>query len=309
MRQDEKKFRMNKLNRIGPGWNLAITILLGIVALTVVIPLILVVIISFSSKQSISEQGYSFFPSEWSMEAYRSLFKTGSQIFDSLVVTITHTVLGTLLSLLFMSLYAYVLAQPNFPFKKFYTYFIFITMLFSGGLVPSYIINTQYLKLYDSFWVLIWPGLISSYNIIILRTFIQSTIPTSLFEAARIDGANDLTIYFQIVLPLFKAGLATVGLFNVVGRWNDWFTGMLYIESAKLIPLQTMLTKIQANIEFIRKNSSAITGPDGLALLRAMPEESFRMAAVVVTVVPILFAYPFFQRYFVQGIMIGSVKG
>lgn len=304
-----KNDNINKLNRISFGWNFAITSILSIAAMAIIIPLILVMIVSFSSKESISLNGYSFFPSGWTLEAYKSLFKTGSQIFDSFIVTIAHTVLGTFLSLLFMSLYAYVLAQPGFRPRKFYTYLIFFTMLFSGGLVPSYIINTQYLHLYDSFWIFIWPGLISAYNIIILRTFIQTSIPTSLFEAARIDGANDLTIFFRIVLPLFKAGLATIGLFNVVGRWNDWFTGMLYIENPKLIPLQTMLTKIQANIDFIKQNSSAVSGPDGLALIRSMPVESFRMAVVVVITVPILFAYPFFQQYFVQGITIGSIKG
>jgi putative aldouronate transport system permease protein len=140
-----------------------------------------------------------------------------------------------------------------------------------------------------------------------LRTFINTTIPDSLLEAAEIDGANDFRVYWQIVLPLFKAGLATIALFNVVSRWNNWFSGMLYIEDSKLIPLQTMLQKIQRNVEFI-KNNADVTQEER-ELLRNMPTESVRMAITVITTVPILFAYPFFQRYFITGMTIGSVKG
>lgn len=207
------------------------------------------------------------------------------------------------------SLYAYVLAQPDFPWKRFYTFILFFTMLFGGGLVPSYIINTRYLHLYDTFWIFILPGMVGGYNCIILRTFIQSTIPYELFDSAKIDGANHFTIYARIVMPLFKAGLATIGLFCVVGKWNDWFTGMLYIENPKLIPLQTMLTKIQNNLEFIKQNSEMRSSPQGQQMLKDLPSESTRMAILIISTIPILFAYPFFQRYFVKGITIGSIKG
>ncbi len=296
-----------KLNQIKPGWNFIISLMLVVGSIIIILPLVLVVIISFSSTESISLNGYSFFPTELTTAAYQNLAKTGSQIVDSYIITILYTLIGTFLSLFFMSMYAFVLSLKGFPGRKFYTFLIFVTMIFSGGLVPSYIVNVRYLNLYDSFWVIVLPSLISGFHVIILRTFINTTIPDSLLEAAEIDGANDFRVYWQIVLPLFKAGLATIALFNVVSRWNNWFSGMLYIEDSKLIPLQTMLQKIQRNVEFI-KNNADVTQEER-ELLRNMPTESVRMAITVITTVPILFAYPFFQRYFITGMTIGSVKG
>jgi len=201
------------------------------------------------------------------------------------------------------------LSQQRFPARKFYTFVVFFTMLFSGGLVPSYIINVNVLHLYDTFWILVLSSMVSAFNIIVLRTFITTTIPIDLFDAAQIDGATEFTIFLDIVLPLSKAGLATIGLFVLVGKWNEWFTGMLYIDNPKLIPLQTMLTRIQQKIDFIKNNSSIASTPDGIAMLKSMPSEQTRMAILVLSTVPILFAYPFFQRYFIQGMTIGSVKG
>lgn len=314
IQENEKKSKssyLNKLTRISPVSNMILLLIMIAFALLAIIPLILVIIVSFSSSESISTVGYSFTPSSWSLLAYDTLIAKGlgTQILRSYVVTIAYALLGTVLSMLVISLFAYVLAQQQFPCRKFYTIFLFITMLFSGGLVPSYIVNTQYLHMYDSFWVFIFPGLMAAYSVIILRTFIQTTIPKEMFESARIDGANDIYIYLHIVLPLFKAGLAVVALWAVVGRWNDWFTGTLYIENPKLVPLQTMLTRIQNNIDFVKQNSALRSNPEGIALLKALPSESTRMAIVIISIVPILFAYPFFQRYFVQGITIGSVKG
>jgi len=301
--------KKRKFNQISTGWNIVISIFLTIASLFVVLPLLLVIIISFSSAESIALNGYTFFPSEFSLAAYQNLMKTGTQIKNSYLITIFYTVTGTVLSLFVMSMFAFVLAQRKFPARKYFTFYAFFTMLFSGGLVPSYILNVRYLHLDDTVWIFILPSLVSAYYVIILRTFIQTTIPETLFEAAIIDGANDFTVFWKIVLPLFKAGLATIGLFNVVNRWNDWFTGMLYIENPKLVPLQTMLQKIQRNIEFIKQNAEFSDSAMGLELLRSMPTESTRMAITIIAVVPILFAYPFFQRYFIKGLTIGSIKG
>lgn len=310
----EKKAKssfLNKLTRISPGANFILLIVLICIAIIVIVPMALVVIVSFSSTESISFNGYSFFPSSWTTGAYKMLLGEGlgTQIFRSYLVTIAQALVGTVLSVFVMSLYAYVLAQKSFPFKKFYTILLFITMLFSGGLVPSYIINTRYLHLYDSFWIFIFPGMVAAYSIIVLRTFINTTIPDAMFEAAKIDGANDFKIYAQIVMPLFKAGLAVTALWAVVGRWNDWFTATLYVENPALVPLQTMLTRIQKNLDFIKNNSALRSSPTGQQMLKSLPGESTRMAIVIISIVPILFAYPFFQRYFVQGITVGSVKG
>lgn len=293
------------------GWNALFTLGLAFAALITVIPLVLVVIISFSSTVSIAEVGYSFTPTEWSLEAYQYIVRTGQQIFTSYKITILHTIVGTFCSLFVMSMFAYVLAQSHFKPRKFFTFFAFFTMLFSGGLVPSYMINVNVLGLYDNFLIFVLPSLVSAFNVIILRTFIRTTIPDTLFDAAKIDGAHDLRVYFQIVLPLFKPGLATIGLFNVVSRWNEWFTGMLYIDNPKLVPLQTMLTRIQNSVTFIKDNAASQSGGMSDQLkeaLKTMPSDSMRMAIAIISVIPILFAYPFFQRYFITGLTIGSVK-
>lgn len=299
----------SKINRVKPGTNALFSILLLVVAILTVVPIILVFMISISSSESLTYNGFSFFPVSFSFTAYNSLFKTGSQLADSYLVTIAMTAVTTVLSILTMSSYAFVLSQQTFSGKKFYTFLLFFTMLFSGGLVPSYIINVNYLHLYDTFWILVLPSLVNAFNVIVLRTFISTTIPAEMFDAAQIDGANEFRIYTSIVLPLSKAGLATIALFVLVGKWNEWFTGMLYIDNPKLIPLQTMLTRIQQKIDFIKNNSTIASTPDGMALLDSMPTEQTRMAIVVISTLPILFAYPFFQRYFIQGMTIGSVKG
>ncbi len=299
----------NRFNSISPGWNALVTLVLCLYGIICLAPVLLVIIISFTGSESLSLKGYSFFPSSWTTSAYTHLWKTGDQIVRSYRVTISYTIVNTVLSLFVMSMFAYVIAQKNFKLRKAFTMFTFFTMLFSGGLVPSYILNRQYLHLYDTFWIFVLPGLFSFYNCVILRTFISTTIPDSLFEAAKIDGAGHFRIYFTIVLPLFKAGLATIGLFKVVGNWNDWFTGKLYIDDPNLVPLQTMLNKIMDSISFVKNNAAKMTDQEINAILGNLPTESARMAITVVTVLPILAAYPFFQRYFVQGLTIGSVKG
>lgn len=298
----------NKFNVIGRGWNALFTTILCIVSLTMIIPMALVVVVSFSSEISIANKGFSFFPETWTLEGYRYLAKMGDQVLRSYGITIFYTITGTLMSLTVMSLYAYVLAQRSFRHHTFMTWILFFTMLFGGGLVPSYILNVRYLHIYDTIWVFLLPSLVSAYNVIILRTFIQTTIPDSLFEAARIDGANHFQVFGKIVLPLYKAGLATIGLFNVVGRWNDWFTGVLYIENPNLVPLQTLLQKIQSSIEFIKQNAAVAGTPDGIELMRNLPQQNLRMACMIIIILPVLAAYPFFQRYFVSGLTIGSVK-
>ena len=305
----KKKSAVSKFNQISMGWNTFFMAVLLILSLLMLVPLALVIVVSFSSGDSIASQGYTFTPTEWTLQGYKYLFKMGDQVLASYKITIIHTALGTLMSLFVMSMYSYVIAQRNFVHRKFFTWFLFFTMLFSGGLVPHYIMNVRYLHIDDSLWIFLLPSLVSAYNVIILRTFITSTIPDTLFEAARIDGANHFRIYFSIVLPLFKAGIATIALFNVVGRWNDWFTGMLYIKNPDLVPIQTMLKNIQDDIEFLKQNAEIAGTPDGLQLLNSLPGQNLRMACTVIVIVPILAAYPFFQRYFVHGLTVGSVKG
>ena len=298
-----------KINRVKPLTNVLLSLFFTILAIGTVLPVLLVVSISISSSESLAYNGFAFIPSSFTFTAYQSLFKTGSQLLDCYKVTIVTTAVHTVLSVFTMAAFAFVLAQQRFPGKKFYSIYLLIPMLFSGGMVPSYIINVNYLHLYDTFWILVLPGLVNTFNVIVLRTFIQSTIPIEMFDAAAIDGANEFRVFRSIVLPLSKAGLATIALFVMVGKWNEWFTGMLYIDNPKLVPVQTMLTRIQQKLDFIKNNSDYASTPDGQRLLMSMPTEQTRMAILVVSTLPIIFAYPFFQRFFIQGLTVGSVKG
>jgi putative aldouronate transport system permease protein len=302
------KAAKDNLTQISWKWNTVFLVVLFLGTLIIILPLLLVVIISFTSQLFIANNGYTFFPGEWTLEAYVYLARTGDALRDSYIITIFYTAAGTFMSLSVMTLYAYVISQRFFVFRKFLTWLLFFTMLFGGGLVPSYILNVRYLHINDSVWIFLLPSLMSGFNVIILRTFIKTTIPEAFIESAKIDGAGHFTIFFRIVLPLFKAGIATVGLFNVVGRWNDWFTGMLYIDKPRLVPLQTMLIKLQNSIDFIKQNAAVASTPDGIALLRALPSENMRMACTLIVILPILFAYPFFQRYFVSGLTVGGIK-
>lgn len=300
--------KKKQLNRVSWKWNLIFNIVLGIFAVAFVLPVLLIVIVSFSSTNSINQVGYNFFPVEWSLEGYYYTFQMGTQLLYSYLVTIGNSVIGTILGLLIMSMYAYVICQKRFWLERGLTWFLFFTMLFGGGLVPSYILNVRYYHLKNTFWILLIAGLLNAYWVIILRTFIKTAIPEALFDSARIDGAGHFTIFFRIVCPLFKAGVGTIGLFSFVARWNDWFTGMLYIENNKLVPLQTLLTQLQNNVDYLKANSGIASTPGGLELLKNLPGTNLRMACTVLAVAPLLFAYPFFQRYFVQGLTVGSIK-
>ena len=239
-----KESKFNRFNSISPGWNAVLSVFLGLLAFLGLMPMILVFMISISGSESLSVKGYSFFPSSFTAEAYKYLMKTGTQIWRGYRVTIAYSALNTVLSLLVTSMFAYVIAQKGFKARKAFTTFTFLTMMFSGGMVPSYILNVKYLHLYDTFWIYILPGLFGFYNAIILRTFITTTIPDSLFEAAKIDGAGHFRIYFQIVMPLCKPVLASIGFLFMVNKWNDWMNSMLYITKPQLYSLQNMLQRM-----------------------------------------------------------------
>lgn len=304
----KKNGGQNSLNKLSRGWNAVFMVILFIFALMVLLPMALIIIVSFSSAESIQEVGFNFVPLEWSLEGYIYTFKMGDQLIYSYLVTIAYSVIGTVLGLFIMSMYAYVICQKKFWLERGLTWFLFFTMLFGGGLVPSYILNVRYYHINDTFWILLVAGLVNAYWVIILRTFIKTSIPEALFDSARIDGAGHFTIFFRIVCPLMKAGLGTIGLFSFVARWNDWFTGMLYIENNKLVPLQTLLVKLQKNVDYMKHNASIASTPDGAKMLSNIPGTNLRMACTMLAIVPLLFAYPFFQRYFVNGLTVGSIK-
>lgn len=297
------------VNQISPVWNLIFSVIVIFLVIITLLPLLLVLSISLSSAESITLQGYKFIPTEWTTAAYQAVSKMGSSVGRSYLNTIFYTTVNVVVGLFLMSMFAYVLARKDFKYRLPLSFFIFFSTLFSAGLVPSYILNTQVLHLNNSIWIFIIPGLIQAFDIIMLRTFCKTTIPDELFDSAKIDGANDFVIYTKIVLPLSKAGLATVGLFNVVAKWNEWFTGILYNENPDLQPIMTVLQKIQKTIDFLKANTDFETSQEGMEFIQNLPSESTRMALALISILPLLIMYPFFQKYFVQGLTVGSVKG
>ena len=283
--------------------NIIANIILAVSAIACVFPFIFVIIISLTSEQSLLEHGYSIFPKEWSLDAYKYLLESGGALVQSYMVTILVTILGTIINVSMVSSYAYAISRKGFKYRRQFTFLVFFTMLFGGGMVPSYIVMTQVLGLKNTIWALILPLAFNSFNIIVMRTFFQKSVPDSIIESARIDGASEFRIFTKIVIPLAIPGIATIALFSTLAYWNDWFNAMLYIDYQNLVPLQHMLMKIEKNMEFIRQNAM-LSGE----VMNALPQESVRMAMVVVSTLPIACTYPFFQKYFISGLTIGGVK-
>lgn len=304
----KKPYRVNELS---DGWNLLFTVVIGILAVLTVVPLLLVIAVSLSTGEDLALNGYQFIPEHITFGAYLGLLETGQAIFRGYAMTIFYAFTGTIMSLVVMSMFAYVIARRDYPLRRYLTFFAFIPTLFSGGLVPSYILNTRILNIDNSIWIFLLPGIVSVFDVIILRTFIQSNVPSSLMESAKIDGANDFQVYARIVMPLSKAGLATIALFRVINVWNNWFTGILYVEERNqhLRPVMTLLQSMQQNIDALKRDPALSEDPGALEMLASMPTESTQMAITILVSLPLLIAYPFFQKYFVKGMTVGSVKG
>ncbi len=300
---------MNKLNRIKPGTNAAFNILFVILALMCFLPIVFIFVISITDTTTIRQEGYKFFVwgDDVSMRAYEYLWSQRLTILNALWVSVYVTVIGTVLGVALTTLMGYVLSRREHKLNGFLTILVFIPMIFSGGMAASYVINTQLLHLRDTMWILILPLAVSSFNVTIARTFFRTTIPDSIIESAKIDGASQWTIFGRIVLPISKPVLATIGLFLAFGYWNDWFQARLYISNDNLRSLQSMLNQIQADLEYLTKNVSA--GMSQSDLVRNMPRESVTMAIAFVVAVPIACVYPFFQKYFISGLTVGAVKG
>ena len=296
-----------KYTRVKPWTNVLISILFIFLALLCLMPALLVLIVSLSSENSIRVNGYSYFPTGWSLEAYSYLMRQSSYIGRAFLNSIGITIVGTLFGLITTSTMGFALSRPNYRLRKFFTWFIFIPMLFSGGLVASYMINAHILGLKDTYWAMIIPICCSSFYCIIMRTFFQTTVPDAIIESAKIDGARMIRIFVQIVLPISLPAIATIGLFLTFAYWNDWLMAKYYISGNKhdLFPLQYVLISLEENISFLTRNTQNMTAGTETNL----PSETVRMAMVVVSVVPIACSYPFFQKYFVSGLTIGAVKG
>ncbi len=272
------------------------------------LPILLIFISAFTDEAALTANGFSYFPAKWSTQGFMMVLKYGKQLAVSYGVTIGVTLAGTVIGLLFMSMFAYALTRKGFPLKGLLTVFITIPMLFSGGQLVSYIINSNVYHLKDNILILILPGCVSTMNIIIMRTYIAGSVPEELMESARIDGANEWRTFFQIVLPLMKPCLASVGFMMSTGYWNDWQNALLYITSDSKKPLQLLLINITKSIDMLL-NSKNVPSSALAAMQGTIPSNSATMATVLIVIGPIMIAYPFFQKYFVKGITMGSVKG
>lgn len=286
--------------------NAVLTVLLGLGCILTLIPIYVIVIASLTSEASLVANGYQLWPKEFSTRAYTFLFSQGSIVVTAYKNTILSTLAGTVMSVLMVGLYAYPLSRPNFKFKTFFTFFAFFTMLFGGGLVAYYMVTRQILQIQNSLWALFLPSAFSPFWVIVMRTFYQTNVPNEIIESARIDGANEWRTLFQIVMPLAIPGLATVALFSAIGIWNNFFNCLLLVDEAKYYSLQFTIYTTLNNIRFLLENADKM---QGIVNISELPSQTFRMAMAVVTVGPIIFAYPFFQRYFVRGLTIGAVKG
>lgn len=273
-------------------------------SLLCIIPIVAVISISLSTEMDIGKYGYSLIPRTIDLLAYKYVFANPQQIVNAYIISIILTVFGTIVSLLLSSMLAYSISRSDYKHKNKITFFLFFTMLFNGGLVPWYMLVTNILHLKDTIWSLMLPYLILPWFVFLLRTYFQK-LPISLVESAKLDGARELRIFWTIVLPLSKPALATVGLFIMLMFWNDWWLGLLFVQQNKaIISIQLMLYNMMADIEFL--SSSMNSAP---AVNVTLPSESARMAMCILAAGPMLFVFPFFQKYFVKGLTVGAVKG
>jgi putative aldouronate transport system permease protein len=277
-------------------------VVLGCIALITVFPFLVLVVNSFASEHAIINYGYSLVPRELSVSAYELVFLNPQKILQAYGVTLFITGFGTAASLFLSSMAAYSLSRKDLRYRNKLAFFIYFTTLFNGGLAPTYIVITTVLHLKNTLAVLILGPMFSVFYILILRNFFMHSIPASLSEAAKIDGAGDFTIFLKVVLPLTAPALASIGLFTALAYWNDWWTAMLYVERQSLMPLQYVLYKILSSV------TMAANIVNNVATLN-LPKESLKLAMTVISIGPIVLAYPFVQRFFIKGITLGSVKG
>ena len=288
-------------------FNRASTIILTVLVIVAMLPILLIVVASFSSETSLIRNGYSFWPESWSLDAYYYMVKQGVMIARAYGVSFFVTIVGTALSVFLTTMLAYPMSRKSFKYRNVLAFFVFFTMLFNGGIVPSYIMWTKFFHIKDTIWALIIPNyLVTAFNVILVKNYYQNSIPDSLIEAAQLDGASELKIFFKVMLPLAVPTVATISLFTGICYWNDWTNGLYYINNEKLYSIQQLLMKIMNNIQALRSNSNAALLGTGEVEL---PGKYIRMAMAVIGILPIMIIYPFVQRYLVKGVVVGAVKG
>lgn len=287
---------------------IAAYVILSIISVCIITPFLLLIISSLTDENVILMYGYTFFPKQFSLGAYRYLYNARDIILNGYGITLAVTVIGTACAVVLTSLIAYPLSRKSLPGRFQLSFFVYFTMLFNGGLVPTYLSYTQLFGIKNTFWALLVPGLLmNGFNILIMRTYFSTNIPEAVIESAIVDGAGEYMTFFKIVLPLSYPILATIGLFSALAYWNDWYNGLIYITDYKLFSIQNILNRIMLEIQFL-----SLASESGSQLGDAatnIPTTTVRMAIAVLGFVPVFSAYPFFQNLFVKGITIGAVKG
>lgn len=301
-----KAYTVNEISRSS---NMIMNIFFWFYTLICILPVLLIVVVSFSDERTVLRNGYSLFPHKLSLSAYDFLLNDWLNVVRSYGVSIFVTVIGTLVAVIFMALYAYPISRRDFKHRGIFSFIMFFTVLYNAGLVPFYIMYTQYLHLQNTMLALMIPLLIQAFFVLVIRTFFTNSVPVALLESAKIDGAGEWRIFAQIVLPLSLPVLATVGLLCTLNYWNDWFLSLLYINDNANINIQYRMYKAMLDIQALSSNSSAYAAILASNPNFSLPSETVRMAMAVVGIGPIIFVYPFFQRFFVKGLTVGAVKG
>lgn len=280
-------------------------LILTLLTVCSVAPFLLMLSASFSSEEALSVYGYTFLPKEFDLSAYQYLFSSTGALLKAYGISILVTVVGTILNLAMTVLIAYPLSRKDLPGRNIFAFYLFFTMLFNGGLIPSYIMWTRTFHIQNTIWALLIPNLLlNAYNVIMMRTYFTSSIPVEIIEAAKIDGAHEGVILMKVVLPMAKPIIATITLLVGLAYWNDWMNGLYYLTDDSMYSIQVLLTKIMRNIDMLKQTASS-----GQSVMMQIPSTSIRMAIAFLGVLPILAAYPFFQKFLVKGITVGAVKG
>ena len=287
-------------------FNRVATVILVILVCLVLFPIVLMTVASFTDETVLLRNGYTLLPKKFSLDAYYYIVRQGGVIFRAYGVTIFTTLVGTTVSVTLTCMLAYPMSRKSFKYRNVLTFFVFFTMLFNGGIVPSYIIWTNLFHIKNTIWALILPNyLVTAFNVILVKNYYSNNVPDALIEAAQIDGAGEMKIFWKIMFPLAKPVVATVALFTGLGYWNDWTNGLYYVDEQKLYSIQLFLMKIMNNIETLKTSSNLAVG----AVQIDLPSTSVRLAIALIGILPILFIYPFVQTYLIKGVVVGAVKG
>lgn len=284
-------------------------IILALLSALAVIPFVLMIVSSLTDNNTLVANGYSFWPEKWSLYAYEYIFNTGNSVLHAYGISIVLTIVGTLIALILTTMLSYVISRKGLPGRGVITFLVVFTMLFNGGLVPTYMVYAKIFNVKNTFMALLVPGLLmNGFNIMLMKSYFCTNIPDEILDAAYIDGATEFQAFYKVALPLAKPIVATIALFVGIAYWNDWMNGYIYItKNTDLYSVQNLLNRMMQNIQYLSQNSSNIQQV-GVGL-NAIPTASVRMAMATVGVLPILVVYPFVQKYFVKGITLGGVKG